>query len=183
MIMKISSVMILLIVSGVAIRVARGTSHDVTTLVFGGEQNFAAFMSARDVTIERLHAIPVDSEHPYPRDALDLSCYRRESSLRLSPEQIKEVKSSLSQSSAYEWDSAKACLPDYGVLLTVRSDPEIRIALCFECDMLAVYVGQKTMKQINREDDFDSISPRLLAIARGVYPKDSELAKVKEQSR
>ena len=133
--------------------------------------------------MERLRGIPVDSAHPYPRDAWDLSCYRRRSVVRLSPEQTKAVKALLSQPSAYEWNYTPACLSDYGVLLTFHSNPEIKIALCFECDMLAVYVGNKTKKGVNKVEGFDSISPRLLAIARGAYPKDSVLAKVKAASR
>ena len=124
-------------------------------------------------------AFPVDSEHPYPRDAWDLSCYRRKAPVRLSLEQAKELKNLLTQPSAYEWEATSACLPNYGVLLTFHSNPEIKITLCFECDMLAVYVGNKTKHGVNAVEDLDSISPRLLAIARDVYPKDSELAKIK----
>ena len=72
---------------------------------------------------------------------------------------------------------------DYGVLLTTHSNPEIKIALCFECDMLAVFVGDELTKRINTEEDFDSISQWLLEIARAVYPKDSDLAHVKDPSR
>jgi hypothetical protein len=180
--MNVRRVIVLLIVSGLAATVTRGSSHDVKTQVFGGEKNFAALMSAKDVTIERLHAIPIDSEHPYPRDAWDLSCYRRKSLVRLPPDQAKAVRSLISQSSAYEWDSSNACIPAYGVLITFHSNPKIKVAVCFECDMLAVFVGNAT-KQVNRVEDFDSISRPLLKIARSAYPKDSELAKVKVQSR
>jgi hypothetical protein len=38
-------------------------------------------------------------------------------------------------------------------------------------------------KQVNGEEDFDSISRRLLALAQSVYPKDSGLAHVKDRSR
>jgi hypothetical protein len=180
--MNARHVIVLLIVSAVAVQTSEA-SRDVETQVFGGEETFAALMSATDVTVERLHGIPVDSEHPYPRDAWDLSCYRRRSPARLSSEQVKEIKNLLTQSSAYGWDYSRACIPDYGVLLTFHSKPEIKVALCFECDMLSVYVGNKIKKGVNKVEVFDSISPRLLAIARAVYPKDSELAKVARSRR
>ena len=169
----------MLIVVGLPAQFVSGTTRDVKTQVFGGEQNFTAFMSSKDVTIERLHRIPVDREHPYPRDAWNLLCYRRHSLVHLSPERAREVKTLLSQPSAYGWDYTPACLPNYGVLLTFHSKPEIKVALCFECDMLAVYTDKHISKSVNQVEGFDSISSRLLAIARGVYPKDSELAKLK----
>jgi hypothetical protein len=176
-------IIVSLVATVAAAQFSHGSSHDVQAEIFGGQRNFDAFMSTHFFTMERLHAVPTDSENPYPREPDNLSSYRRQNPVRLSSEQIKELKNLLTRPSSYEWDSTKACLPNYGVLLTVHSNPEIRIALCFECDMLAVYVGHNTAKQVNAEDDFDSISQRLLAIAQVVYPKDSELAKAHEPSR
>ncbi len=176
--MKIARVIMLLTVAS---SFAHAESRDIKRQVFGGEKNFAAFMSPGELTMERLRSIPIDSEHPYPRDAWDLKYYRRKSPVHLSPEQAKEVKDLFSEASAYEWNSTKACIPDYGVLLTSRSNPKIKIALCFECDMLAVYVGDRTKHGVNAVDSFDKISDRLLAIAKAVYPKDSELAHVKDK--
>jgi hypothetical protein len=180
---KATCVVLLVIVGGIVMQVARGVSHDVKTQLFGGEQNFAAFMSANDVIMERLHAIPVDSQIPYARDPWDLSCYRRKSPVRLSSDQVRAVKSLINQPSAYEWGSTKACIPNYGILLKSRSNPEIKIALCFECDMLAVYAGNKMKHGVNTVDSFDKISDRLLAIAKAVYPKDSDLAHVRDPQR
>lgn len=177
------TVTVSVILAGVTGEFAQALSHDVKTGIFGSQRNFDAFMSTNAITMERLKANPASSEIPYPREPDNLLSYRRQSPVRLSSEQVKELKNLLTRSSAYEWDATRACVPNYGVLLTVHSKPDIKIALCFECDMLAVYIGDKTKHGVNSVSSFDNISPQLFAIARGVYPKDSDLAKVEEPAR
>jgi hypothetical protein len=77
----------------------------------------------------------------HTRATLGISRVIAASRVTLVPRANKQVKGLVSQPSG--WEFAKACLPDYGVLLTFHSNAEIKIALCFECDMLAVFVGNK----------------------------------------
>jgi hypothetical protein len=102
-------IIVSLVAAVAAAQFAHGSSHDVKAEIFGGQRNFDAFRSTHFFTMERLHAIPTDSENPYPREPENLSSYRRQNSVRLSSEQIKELKNLLTRPSSYEWDSTKAC--------------------------------------------------------------------------
>jgi hypothetical protein len=77
--------------------------------------------------------------------------------------------------------SEKACLPDYGVLLTFRDgDHIVQIALCFQCDLFAVLVGGgASPRRVNTEEDFDFIRPQLVDIVRALFPHDNEIQALK----
>lgn len=85
----------------------------------------------------------------------------------------------LQQPSSYSWNSVNACLPDYGVLLTFRSDSQIvRIALCLECNMLGVFDGDHP-DRVNSKNEFDPVRTQLVAVAKAIFPNDSVIQALK----
>ena len=74
--------------------------------------------------------------------------------------------------SAYEWDSAKGCEPDYGVRIQFQHGAdEVDVLLCFECAILAVYYNGK----IAGGEDFDDIKSQLAAIVMELFPDDAAI--------
>ena len=69
------------------------------------------------------------------------------------------------------------CLPDYGVLLTFRDGERfVQIALCFQCDLFAVFVGGgANPRRVNTEEDFDLIRTQLIDIVHVLFPHDREI--------
>lgn len=73
---------------------------------------------------------------------------------------------------AYEWESAKGCIPDYGVRIQFQHEgDEVDVLLCFECAILAVYHNGK----IAGGEDFDDISSELAAIVKELFPNDAAI--------
>jgi hypothetical protein len=150
-------------------------ANSVAKDVFGNEQTLAAFKSSREVTAERLHPASSDSDNPWPNGPWDLTSYRRDTAARLSSTQVATIKRLLIRSSSYGWQFAKPCAPNYGVLFTFHSNPDVQVALCFECDTLGVFTAGQTSHPVNREEDCDAIRSSLLAICRALYPHDSAI--------
>jgi hypothetical protein len=103
--------------------------------------------------------------------------------------ETKELRSLFTAESSFLWHSepkngvreVKACLPDYGVLMTFRgSAGAVSIALCFKCDLFAVFWsgGDKEFR-VNTEEDFDLIRPQLVALVKRLFPKDATIQSLK----
>jgi hypothetical protein len=77
----------------------------------------------------------------------------------------------------------KACAPNYGVLLTFRRDSSaLQIALCFECDVLAIFDGSSNdPPRVNREEDFDLIRSPLVQLAQSIFPNDPDIQSLKRE--
>jgi hypothetical protein len=154
----------------------------VTWTVFGSRQAYNDFMSARVVTAQRLHPASDDPENPWPKNPWHLASYRRDPAIPLSPEQAVRIKSLLSERSSYLWHSvgrvrqAKACAPNYGVVLTFQGHAPVQVALCYECSMFAIVYGSgDDPPRVNQEEDFDQIRRPLVAFAQSIFPNDTAL--------
>jgi len=56
----------------------------------------------------------------------------------------------------------------------------VRLALCFNCNWLGIFDGaDESAGSINSEMDFDPIRSQLVAIAKAIYPSDSEIQGLK----
>jgi len=74
--------------------------------------------------------------------------------------------------------SINACFPNYGVLLTFRTDQRpVRVALCFECDMLAVFDGDSP-DRINRQEAMNTPT-QLVMFAKAIFSNDTEIQALK----
>jgi hypothetical protein len=72
----------------------------------------------------------------------------------------------------YLWDVAKACEFMPGVLIRYEG---LDVLLCFSCDELEVYVGNK---QVGHED-FDPRRKDLVAVAKRLFPDDAAIGKLR----
>lgn len=72
----------------------------------------------------------------------------------------------------YDWARAKGCELRPGVgLRFVRDASRVDVALCFECDEVDVWrMGRRVMIE-----DFDAARPRLVAVAKRLFPDDPEI--------
>jgi len=114
-------------------------------------------MSAIDVTAQRLH-------HTHGIDEYSLSSYERDAAIPVSRASVEELHKLLSDPKSQSWNhipderglrTEKTCAPDYGVLLTFRdADRAVRVALCFECNLFGVFVGDGVNpRRVNTEED------------------------------
>jgi len=165
---------------GVGASAAQIKRGDIANAVFGDDATFKAFMSAREVTAQRLHHRGGDA------DWFALSGYTRNDAVPVPAARATQLRKLFGDSKSYTWShipdehgvsSQKACLPDYGVLLTFRGGgAPVRVALCFECDMFAVFVGDSAKpRRVNTEEDSDLIRSALVEIVRSLFPHDADI--------
>lgn len=90
---------------------------------------------------------------------------------RVGDSDVSELKRLLTLGSSYEWDLPKACLPNYGVLLRLKSGTEsIDVYLCFECQMLGITTPGAA--EFVGGEGFDPINSRLVSIMKRIFPDD-----------
>lgn len=159
------------------------TSEDVVQKVFKNRQVYNVFISSPQVNAQLLHQKPPTEfgANSYPSR---LSGYTLDPPVLLTSAQLQSFRSILQNPSAYTWSRAqKDCIPDYGVLFTFHSGHQtVRIALCFECDMLGVFNGDNVnADSINTEEDFDPVNGRLLALAKSIFPNDKGIQSLAER--
>jgi hypothetical protein len=172
----------------IAITIAtRVYGHDVAHGVFSDETTLKRFLAATDVTAERLFLkSPVNGRIP---DERQLSSYTRGEGMVIPEAETKELRSLFTAESSFLWHSepknglrkVKACMPNYGVLITFQgSDGAVSIALCFECDLFGVFwtAGGKEFR-VNAEEDLDVIRPQLVALVKGLFPRDATIQSLK----
>ena len=148
----------------------RRTVADVAQQVFGGPEHMAAMSSSAGVTAYRLHSKP---HKDGPSEAWALAGYDQGENVQLSNSQVVLIKQLLQQPTSYDFDVISLCIPEYGVLLVFHTQPQdIRLALCFHCGQMAVFEGDRTL---NKLDNFFPMRPKLLSLAKVLFPKDPEI--------
>ena len=187
--MKITRIIVALILLLVAAGLAQWivyvrNYHDVGRRIFGGAQTFSHFRSASVITAQRLH-------WKDPGGSMALADYTREPPVRLSEQQASELKRIFSDRSSYWLDLwttpagqsiVTTCLPHYGILFATDSVPPVQIAICFVCDQFAVFVGEgDTAKDVNDDDRLTVMRPSLVALAKSIYPNDSQIQSLKPE--
>ena len=144
---------------------------DVAKDVFGSRKRLAAFLSSQQVTAERLH--PKANSDPWL-----LTSYNQDAPVPVASSQFQALKDLLAAQSSYPWGCVNACFPNYGVLLTFRTDQRpVQIAICFECSMIGVFDGENP-KHVNRQEAMN-IRNQLLAVVKTIFPKDAEIQSLK----
>jgi len=75
----------------------------------------------------------------------------------------------------YDWDSAKGCKFDPGVVVRFASrSTTIDVVFCFHCEELQIW---RDGARVGGED-FDAASPSLAAIMKRIFPEDAEIQKL-----
>lgn len=150
------------------------TSQDVVQQVFKGNQVFDIFTSSQQVTAQLLHKVD-----DYP-DLEKLSSYKKEDAVPVSPTVQQTIKKLLSSPKSYQWDSDNKCTPDYGVLLNFSSGGQtVRIALCFRCDLLGVFIGKDDSKTKISRKWFKSVRKPMIEVVKSTFPNDKEIQALK----
>jgi hypothetical protein len=146
---------------------------DVRHKIFGNQKRLDDFLASQQVTAQRLH---------YRSGTLNpwvLESYDKGIIVPVAPAQYHVVQQLLPESTSYPWDRAKACLPDYGVLLTFSNQQSaVQIAICFACQQIGVF-DNNSAAPLNTIRDFDPIYTQLVAVAKAIFPNDSEIQALK----
>ena len=88
--------------------------------------------------------------------------------IALTDEQRQTLVGLLARDDAYEWDIAKGCEPNNGVLVTFEDGATFaRVRFCFSCQILEYRPGSS--------EDFDPINAQLVKWVKGVFPDDAAI--------
>ena len=139
--MKITGGMLLVMAVAIATgsgKISSGSEKDVVEKVFRGKRRFDALSEAQTVQAQRIHQ---GKDVPTVRGLL--KAYTKEKPIVVPPELARELKTLLQGPKSYVWSSyKKACVIDYGVLLTFGSGKTaVRVGLCFNCNELGIFEG------------------------------------------
>ncbi len=150
------------------------TEHQFIAKVFGGATNFTIVTNALNVTACILTP-PRDPLNPKAFDSAkfwDPKLYTMSPSIAVTGQCLQELRAILGDRSLDDPDSAKGCIPIYGVRFSFVSDAgTVTVDLCFDCDMLIVSRDGMTVGG----EDFDPAHKKLLRICRSLFPSDKGL--------
>src|SRR4051812_31311834 len=92
--------------------------------------------------VDRVEAYLIDDRAVEKEGAVGLLRYPiRKGPTSVSSSDATALKRALLDRKSYLWDVEKACKPAYGVRLDfIRSDHEVSVLLCFECEILSTYL-------------------------------------------
>jgi hypothetical protein len=163
---------------------ARGSS-ELARRVFGGSAAFGAFRSTSVITAQRLRCNQPDGSPA-------LADYAREPPVRLSDEQVRELKRIFTNRTLYPPDLWTSPIgerilttcgpPNYAVLFTTQSRPVVQIALCFRCDQFGVFVGERQdAPNVNDSDPLYFMQPFLASLVKSIYPSDAQIQAIKRK--
>lgn len=137
--------------------------------VFGSPETIATVRSAESVTAQRLVANSFHREKS--------SEYETQGEpVELSADQQARLKKLLLDAGSYDFESAKGCMPMYGVRLRFAgaADKIVDVLLCFQCKTLAVYDDDHDVGG----EDFDRVSDELAGLMKELFPDDPAIAEL-----
>jgi len=145
--------------------------------IFGSAENYDIVKSAQEVTAFRVtppHLAhdpdSVDFEKLSGSD--DLKHYKVGEPLKVDAATLTELRKLILDPKIDDPDSAKGCLPVWGVRLDfVTPKKTVSIYLCYQCYILAAAEGQKFVGG----GDFDPAYDQLAAIAKRLFPNDKDI--------
>ena len=86
----------------------------------------------------------------------------------------------LQDKSTYDFERDKGCEMVPGVVVVfTHQRTKVELVLCFECDQLEIYVGDKNTGY----EDFDPARPKLLKLVKRIFPKDQAIQGLKPVPR
>jgi hypothetical protein len=96
----------------------------------------------------------------------------------VSPDTAAEFAKLLSSTNSFKLDSAKGCVPVYGVQIRFTKDRQtLDLLFCFACDIFLTYLNGKRVGG----EDFDPIRPQIVAIMKSLFPKDDVIQKLRDR--
>lgn len=141
--------------------------------MFGGAAGFETI--AKPERVEAYRIRPPPSE----RDIKAITDYSIIAGpVRLTPQTASELSEALTSPKSYVWESAKACMPEYGVCFTfLRGGNRVDVLVCFECDILLVALNGSTAGG----EDFDPVRAVLVRAAKASFPVDDVIGRLPDQ--
>jgi hypothetical protein len=123
--------------------------------------------------VDRVEAYLIDDHAVAKEGAVGLLRYPiSKGPMLVSSPDATALKRALLDRNSYVWDVHKACMPAYGVRLDfIRSDHQVSVLLCFECEILSTYLDGKFVSV----EDFDGARPTLGRIVRSTFPDDPKI--------
>jgi hypothetical protein len=157
----------------------RPTQQDVIQKVFNNQQNLDVLIASTNATAQLLHARQ-DIQFNKGQSPGKLNGYTLDAPIALPIEKIQDIQGLLQSPSSYEFRYSKACIPDYGILLTFHSNKKlVRIALCFKCDILGVFTDEGDDAESTGGGDFDPSHRKLVVLVKTIFPNDKEIQSLK----
>ena len=100
----------------------------------------------------------------------------RTGAVKLKTADAKQFSDALLNFDSYGWETAKLCIPDFGVRLRfTRGDDTVEFLLCYECKILEVLHNGKTQ---TKEMNFDNAQTILIKAIQSVFPNDDAIKKI-----
>lgn len=85
---------------------------------------------------------------------------------------LRDLRQALLDPGSYHWNTAKACIPDYGVRIRFAGAPaDVDVLFCFRCDLLLIHHDRRW----TGGEDFDPAADRLTSIAQRLFPDAAAL--------
>lgn len=157
---------------------SRKTADARVVKLYGNQANFAALAradkvqafrvkhtieNARDKQRKQIRGYPVLSG-PHPVDK----------------KVARNLVRLLQDKSTYDFERDKGCEMVPGVVVVfTHQRTRVELVLCFECDQLEIYVGDKNTGY----EDFDPARPQLLKLVKRIFPKDKAIQTLKSVPR
>jgi hypothetical protein len=86
----------------------------------------------------------------------------------------------LQRKSTYDFERDKGCEMVPGVVVVFTHQRiKVELVLCFECDQLEIFVGDKNTGY----EDFDPARPQLVKLVKQIFPKDRAIQALKPMAR
>lgn len=150
-------------------------AEDRVAKMFGGRDGLKALTAPDKVEAYRLRPLPQEMQgRRTPLTKFPILS----GPVAVPKESTDKIARTLLSDESYEWESAKGCLPYYGVRLSfTRSDDQVDVLLCFQCDVLLVYRNGK----ITGGEDFDAIRHVLVRTVKPLFPDDKVVQGLKER--
>ena len=163
------SVIVLVAVCCAAFALGQRASENVNTL-FGGSDGLQVVLKPEKVEAYRvapLHNMPKGEDPKTIGGAGMLS-----GPVTVDEESSRELTEILRNPGTYDWDSAKGCKFDPGVVVRFASKlSTIDVVFCFHCEELQIW---RDGARVGGED-FDAASHKLAAIMKRIFPEDPEI--------
>jgi hypothetical protein len=163
------SAIVLVAVCFAAFALGQRASENVNKL-FGGADGLQAVLHPEQVEAYRvapLHKLPKGDPPETIGGAGMLS-----GPVTVDENSARELADILRNPGTFDWDSAKGCKFDPGVVIRfISKTTTIDVVFCFHCEELQIWRDDTRVGG----EDFDAASHRLAAIMKRIFPEDPEI--------
>jgi hypothetical protein len=149
------------------------TKADVVAYVFSNQQIYDQVASSTNVTAQLLHYKP-----PVLGDTLrELNRYNFDRARQLPVVEAQQVRDLVLAPTSYRFSTLqRQCTPDYGVMFAFEAATQtVRVAVCFKCDQLGVFLGHDNGASSIGEAEIDPSHNKFLAFAKSIFTNSPDI--------